>query len=55
MYEVGDSAQLEGIMQKLKDCKKVCSCVLSQFSRVQLFVTPWTVALQDPLSMGFSG
>ena len=24
------------------------------FSRVQLFVTPWTVALQDPLSMGFS-
>ena len=24
------------------------------FSRVQLFVTPWTVALQAPLSMGFS-
>ena len=23
-------------------------------SRVQLFVTPWTVALQDPLSMEFS-
>ena len=23
------------------------------FSRVQFFVTPWTVALQDPLSMGF--
>ena len=23
-------------------------------SRVQLFVTPWTVAHQDPLSMGFS-
>ena len=23
-------------------------------SNVQLFVTPWTVALQDPLSMGFS-
>ena len=23
-------------------------------SRVQLFVTPWTVALQAPLSMGFS-
>ena len=22
--------------------------------RVQLFVTPWTVALQAPLSMGFS-
>ena len=28
--------------------------VLSRFSCVQLFVTPWTVALQTPLSMGFS-
>ena len=24
------------------------------FSRVRLFVIPWTVALQAPLSMGFS-
>ena len=29
-------------------------CVLSHFSRVQLFATPWTVALQAPLSEGFS-
>ena len=29
----------------------MCVCVLSH---VQLFVTPWTVAHQDPLSMGFS-
>ena len=29
-------------------------CMLSRFSRVQLFVTPWTVAHQAPLSMGFS-
>ena len=29
-------------------------CVLSRFSRVWLFVTPWTVAHQAPLSMGFS-
>ena len=28
--------------------------MLSRFSRVQLFVTPWTVARQAPLSMGFS-
>ena len=28
--------------------------VLSCFSRVQFSVTPWTVALQAPLSMGFS-
>ena len=29
----------------------MCVCVLSH---VQLFVTPWTVAHQAPLSMGFS-
>ena len=28
--------------------------VLSRFSCVRLFVTPWTVARQPPLSMGFS-
>ena len=31
------------------------TCALSHFSRVQLFVTPWTVACRAPLSMGFSG
>ena len=30
-----------------------CACVLSRFSHVWLFATPWTVALQAPLSMGF--
>ena len=29
-------------------------CVLSYFSSVELFATPWTVAHQAPLSMGFS-
>ena len=29
--------------------------MLSLFSHVQLFVTPWTIACQAPLSMGFSG
>ena len=33
---------------------RVPLCVLSHFSHVQLFVTPWTVAHQAPLSMGFS-
>ena len=28
--------------------------MLSHFSLVQLFATPWTVACQAPLSMGFS-
>ena len=29
-------------------------CGLSHFSHVQLFATPWTIACQAPLSMGFS-
>ena len=29
-------------------------CMLSRFSHVQLFETPWTVAYQAPLSMRFS-
>ena len=32
----------------------VCMCTLSHFSRVWLFVTPWTVACQVPLSTGVS-
>ena len=32
----------------------VLMCMLSLFSRVGLFVTPWTVADQAPLSVGFS-
>ena len=35
-------------------CMYMCTCMLSLFSCVQLFVTPWTVARQTPLSMGFS-
>ena len=33
-------------------CVCVCVCVL--LSSVQLFATPWTIARQAPLSMGFS-
>ena len=29
----------------------MCSCTLSRLSHVQLFSTPWTVALQDSLSV----
>ena len=32
----------------------VCVCMLSHFSCVWLFATPWAVARQVPLSMGFS-
>ena len=38
----------------LKASKDIHACVLSCFSHVQLFVIPWTVACQAPLSMGFS-
>ena len=31
-----------------------CACMLSCFSCIWLFVTPWTVARQAPLSMRFS-
>ena len=35
-------------------CPCVCVCVcVCVFSHVQLFVAPWTVAHQAPLSMGF--
>ena len=29
------------------------ACILSRFSHFLIFATPWTVALQTPLSMGF--
>ena len=31
-----------------------CACVLIHFVHVQVFATPWTVACQVPLPMGFS-
>ena len=31
----------------------IYACMLSHFSHVRLFVTPWTVPHQAPLSMGF--
>ena len=34
-------------------CVSVCVSVCIHSSRVGLFATPWTVALQTPLSMGF--
>ena len=34
--------------------KKVSKVEVKSLSRVRLFVIPWTVAYQAPLSMGFS-
>ena len=39
---------------KILICKDTCECMLSHFSCVHLFATPWTVAHQGPLFMGFS-
>ena len=33
---------------------KSCACMLSRFGRAWPFATPWIVACQAPLSMGFS-
>ena len=38
----------------LNSISSLLLCVLSHFSPVWLFVTPWTVAHQAPLSMGLS-
>ena len=35
-------------------CVRARVCVISRFSCVRLFVTPWTVAHQSPLPMKFS-
>ena len=35
-------------------CYVRLGCMLSWFSHIWLFVTPWTIAHQAPLSMGFS-
>ena len=39
---------------RLLDNLHIATCLHACISHVQLFVTPWTVALQAPLSMGFS-
>ena len=38
----------------LSKSKNIVCCLLSCFNHAWLFVTPWTIAYQAPLSMGFS-
>ena len=45
---------LSPLLAKIVVAGKGCMCVLSCFSHVWLFETPWTVAHQAPLSMEFS-
>ena len=60
---VGRSVFLKNSFYRIYDYRRkvpgtvhacVCVCVLSRFSHIWLFVIPWTVAHQAPLSMGFS-
>ena len=45
---------LHTLLYKLCVCVCVCVCVCKLLSHFQLFMTPWTLASQAPLSMGFS-
>ena len=40
--------------KEVRDDVLTNACMQSHLSHVQLFATPWTVAHQDPLSMGYS-
>ena len=58
-YSVICSSTHVGVEEMIKGTALVrhllgSACVLSCFSCVQLFTTPWTSACQAPLSMGFS-
>ena len=44
----------DGTQFSILSAHLLCACVLSRFSRVQLFETLWTAAHQAPLSVGFS-
>ena len=44
----------ESILLTIPHLFLILWCEVKSLSRVQLYVTPWTVAYQAPLSMGFS-
>ena len=52
--QVGGESFPSNILKCLLYLSTVHGSVLSHFSRVWLFATPWTVACQAPLSTGFS-
>ena len=53
-FKTAPFSQCNLLIYLLKEFVCVCVCAHTRtFSHVQLFVTPWTVACQDSLSMGF--
>jgi len=51
---VHDKCHVGDLVKRLSWYACMHACVLSRFSRVQLFETLWTIACQAPLSVGFS-
>ena len=51
---ISDGIQMEYYLAGNDTQLRICACMLSCFSHVQLFATLWTLACQAPLSMGFS-
>ena len=47
-------AQIPSLVRELRFCMLQVKVKVKSLSRVRLFATPWTVAYQAPLSMGFS-
>ena len=45
---------VKSILGRLQPGRSLCACMQCCFSHVRLSATLWTVALQAPLSMGFS-
>ena len=45
---------LHWLISKIKSLTCIRVCMLSRFSHVRLFETPWTIAHQAPMSTGFS-
>ena len=51
MFTNPEALHGQGVLWSLH---RVLGAVLSHFSHVRLFATPWTIALQTPLSVGVS-
>ena len=52
-FQVPTSEIVNPSSELLLRLSHTCACMLSHFSRIRLFGTPWTVPCQAPLSMGF--
>ena len=55
MEKIGSNAAgLLWILKEIACSQPLCRCAVQLLSRVQLFMTPWTVARQAPLPRAFS-